>query len=135
MEIKLVDLIIELKRKCKIEDEIGKAYNLTLREVHAVLVLSNKGDLTLNKLSEAMELSPSRTSRIVTSLVKKEMITSNQNPQDRRNISLSLTKKGKDCTKVVEEEKIKCEKKFAERLTEQQMINVKKSMKQLVKVL
>lgn len=64
-------------------------------------ILNNKvkdNKLHLNKLREIMDLAPSTITPIITSLEEKGYVLRNIDKEDRRNIYISLTKKGEEYT-------------------------------------
>jgi hypothetical protein len=70
MEKKLVDLIVELKKDCMIDEEqIRTLCNVSLSEYKAVMEIKTTERVTCNVLSKKMGLSPSRGSRIVDGLL------------------------------------------------------------------
>ena len=135
MEKKLVDLIIELKKGC-IEDEkqIRTLCNVSLAEYKAVLEIEKKERITCNVLSEKMGLSVSRGSRIIDSLVKKGYLLRMENPEDRRSFVLSLSSKGAEIKKQIEQERNNFEYRLRKNLSVREIKLIKKGLELITKV-
>jgi putative acetyltransferase len=63
-------------------------------QCHALVELDTQGVLTLNQLTDILNLEKSTTSRLITELLKKNLCQIQQDQNDRRNKLISLTKKG-----------------------------------------
>ena len=70
------------------------AWGVTITECHALELLSREGESRLSELAERLNLDKSTTSRAVTSLRKKGLITRSTHPDDARAVRLSLTAAG-----------------------------------------
>ncbi|MEA2087252.1 MAG: MarR family transcriptional regulator [Candidatus Caldatribacteriota bacterium] len=135
MEKKLVDLIIELKRNCMIDEEqIRTLCNVSLAEYKAVLEIETTERITCNVLSEKMGLSVSRGSRIIDSLVKKGYLLRTENPEDRRSSILSLSSKGAKIKKQIEQERNNCEYRLRKNLSAREVKLIKEGLELIAKV-
>jgi DNA-binding MarR family transcriptional regulator len=68
---------------------------VTVSQCHALMELDELDDLTVNELSEKLDLDKSTVSRIIESLVQSNFV-SRENPKDNRRIAMiALTRKGK----------------------------------------
>ena len=92
----LGNLIFEIIPICE-EKEISIADKHGLLQAELKCLRSFGVDESLNNMdiAERMNLSPSRLSRIMDGLVKKECIIREINKSDRRHMKLSLSRKGK----------------------------------------
>ena len=135
MEKNLVDLIIELKKGC-MEDEkqIRTLCNVSLAEYKAVLEIGTTEKITCNVLSEKMGLSPSRGSRIIDGLVRKGYLLRMENPEDRRSFVLSLSSKGAEIKKQIEQERNNCEYRLRKNLSAREVELIKEGLKLIAKV-
>ncbi len=135
MEKKLVDLIIELKKGCLIDEEqIRTLCNISLAEYRAVMEIKTTERLTCNVLSEKMGLSVSRGSRIIDSLVRKGYLLRMENPEDRRSFVLSLSSKGAKIKDDIERERNNCEKRIREKLSTKEFDAIKESLELVIKI-
>ena len=135
MEKNLVDLIIELKKGC-MEDEkqIRTLCNVSLAEYKAVLEIDTTERITCNVLSEKMGLSVSRGSRIIDNLVRKGYLLRMENPEDRRSFVLSLSSKGAEIKKQIEQERNNCEYRLRKNLSAREVELIKEGLELNAKV-
>jgi len=135
MEEKLIDLIIELK-KGYMEDEkqIRTLCNVSLAEYKAILEIKTTEIITCNILSEKMGLSISRGSRIIDSLVRKEYLLRTENPEDRRSFVLSLSSKGTEIKKQIEQERNNYEYRLRKNLSVREVKLIKEGLELIAKV-
>jgi len=69
-------------------------YNITYVEFNGIEVLETKERLSSNILAGRMNLSPSRASRVIENMVKKNVIIRDIDCVDRRKCNIELTKRG-----------------------------------------
>jgi DNA-binding MarR family transcriptional regulator len=77
---------------------------VTLAQCHTLLEIEEKGSTTGLELAKSLRLDKSTLSRTIKSLVNKEFINREQHQGDRRHILLSLTEKGKQICKQLNQE-------------------------------
>ena len=82
-------------------DEI-KAYGFTTSQCNTILALYKSGGLTMNELSEKMNLDSSTMTRILDNLVRDKYISRDKDEFDRRIVIVSLTDMGKDVAKKID---------------------------------
>jgi len=68
--------------------------NTTLSQCHALVEIGRVGELTLNELAETLVLDKSTMSRTINNLVDANLVTREIHPEDRRYITIKLTKTG-----------------------------------------
>jgi len=134
MEEKLIDLIIELK-KGYLEDEkqIRTLCKVSLAEYKAILEIKTTEIITCNVLSEKMGLSISRGSRIIDSLVRKGYLLRMENPEDRRSFVLSLSSKGTEIKKQIEQERNNYEYRIRKNLSVREVKLIKEGLELIAK--
>ncbi len=130
-----IDTIIKLKAKCCLEEEIGEDFNLTTKELSCILNLKGKEMIHSKDLSNKINLSPSRGSRVINSLLKKGFLVEIHDPKDKRYSNLSLSKKGITLFNKVEEKKHECENRLLSKLNKHQKQRVKEGLDILLEVL
>ncbi len=93
---RLADLTFKLLANCQEKEaRLAESYGLTQSEFRC-LRLFNRDDVLNNKqVAERMNLSPSRLTRIIDGLVAKGYIIRQIEPSDRRNMKVTLSKRGK----------------------------------------
>ncbi|MDC7246060.1 MAG: MarR family transcriptional regulator [Sphaerochaetaceae bacterium] len=83
-------ILTDVKR---IEETLKRETSLTLNEALCVCQI-DKGNIEPSSLSKELSLSLSRTSRVIDSLVKKDLVERIHDDKDRRNIRVTLTEEG-----------------------------------------
>lgn len=135
MEKNLVDLIIELKKGCMEDEEhIRTICNISFAEYKGIMGIDIEESITCNALSQKMGLSPSRGSRIIDNLVRKGYLLRMENPEDRRSFVLSLSSKGAEIKKQIEQERNNCEYRFRKNLSAGEVELIKKGLELIAKV-
>ena len=135
MEKSLVDLIIELKKRCmEDEQQIRTLCHVSLAEYKAVMEINVTERITCNVLSKKMGLSPSRGSRIIDGLVRKKYLVRITNSKDRRSFILSLSPKGTKIKEQIERERNNCERRIREKLSTEELELIKQGLELFVKI-
>jgi DNA-binding MarR family transcriptional regulator len=127
-ERRIIDSIIELKVRCRFEEEIGEACGLAGREVTCLGVISPGERVSAGVLANRMGLSPSRASRIITSLREKGYIAEGFDENDRRSVSISLTAAGAGISRDIERKKGECERKLLGGFSRPQLSAIQKGL-------
>jgi DNA-binding MarR family transcriptional regulator len=110
MKARIIDLVLSLKQSClKKEESIRKENKLSPAEYRAINAFGYKDKLGSRELSQKMDLSISRGSRVVDLLLAKKFINLSVSEKDRRCQTLSLTQKGIDLKKKVDNVFSECE--------------------------
>jgi len=136
MEKSLVDLIIELKKGCmEDEEQIRTLCKVSLAEYKGIIVIDEGEKITCNILSKKMGLSPSRVSRIIDNLVKKDYLIRVVNPGDRRSFVVSLSSKGAKIRRQIEQERNNCERRIRKKLSVRQVELIKEGLELINKIL
>ena len=131
----LVDSILEIKNRCRLAEEIGREYQLGQKEI-ACIIEVGKGDGVCSKnLSGAIDLSPSRGSRVINRLVERGLLESSPCRGDKRFIELSLTLEGEMCLDAVERRKQECEREILSHLDRLERTKVEDGLNLLLRVL
>jgi DNA-binding MarR family transcriptional regulator len=96
----LADLTFKLLANCQAKEErLADQYGLTQAEFRCLRLFGTQLSCNNKTIAEKMNLSPSRLTRIIDGLVKKEYMNREIDPEDRRNMKVTLSKQGK---KIVE---------------------------------
>ena len=97
--------LLSLNRFCyDVGRIISKKYHLSVNERNALIVLSNIEINSIKELSGYLAISKTNTSKVLSSLEKKNLITRIFDKNDKRFIQLSLTEQGKLTTEIVADE-------------------------------
>ena len=70
-------------------------YGITRREWRLIGLLAESGSLQPSQLAERAQLDRARTSKAITALVAKKLLSRQERPDDRRQIVLTLTPEGR----------------------------------------
>lgn len=92
----LANLTFNLLANCQ-EKEVRLAtiHNLTQAEFRCLRLFGTDESVNNKKIAERMNLSPSRLTRIIDGLVEKEYINREIDADDRRNMRVTLSRRGK----------------------------------------
>jgi MarR family transcriptional regulator, organic hydroperoxide resistance regulator len=80
---------------------------LTLTQLRSLFLIVNKGSTNFRKLAEALEVTPSNVTGIIDRLAEQGLVSRTQNPEDRREMTLQATDKGKALVSNLKEVGIK----------------------------
>ena len=125
---RLIDSIIELKVRCRFEEEIGEKCGLAPREVTCLGLISPGEKISAGTLAARIGLSPSRASRIITGLREKGCIVEAFDETDRRSVSISLTAAGVKIVRDIEKRKDECEKRLLGGFNSRQLVEIQKGL-------
>lgn len=75
--------------------------SVTITQFRTLVVLRNQPDLSLNQLAEQLGVTASTAMRMINRLLKAELVTRRDNPDDRREILLALTPTGREIVETV----------------------------------
>ena len=98
--IQYSSLIGQLVHKLNVLNREQKiCYGLTLPQCFTIETLGQKNDQTMNQLSKGMGVSLSSMTRVVDVLVRDGILLRHENPQDRREVRISLSSIGQELNK------------------------------------
>ncbi|MBN1409601.1 MAG: hypothetical protein JW969_02065 [Spirochaetales bacterium] len=132
---RLIDLILRLKQKCNIEDQITNSFRLTNRELSCICAIRPDESVPLCEISKRVSLSPSRASRLINSLIRKKFLNPSEDSEDKRFLILSLSAAGRKCLRVMEDQKEACEKKMMDKIENNKVDSLKHVINDLIKIL
>lgn len=99
-EIKtLIDAILNLRvgMKYYVQRKIREGnLNLTYEMLQVMGVLWNRGDLNQQEIADSIQKSKGSLTSLLDNLAKRNLIIRTEDPSDRRNKIISLTKSGKE---------------------------------------
>lgn len=110
-----------------------KTYGFTTSQCNTILGLYKFGALTMNELSEKMNLNSSTMTRILNNLVRDKYISRDKDEFDRRIVIVSLTDTGRDVAKKIDITLKAYYKKIIANIPEGQVEDVLKSVNILQK--
>ena len=96
---RLADLTFSLLARCQEKEaRLAEEHGLFHAEFRCLRLMGSEGSLNNKDIAERMNLSPSRITRIMDGLVKKGYMQREINKGDRRNMKISLSRRGKILT-------------------------------------
>jgi DNA-binding MarR family transcriptional regulator len=128
---RFVDSIMELKIRCRFEEEIGDHCGLAPREVSCLSALAPGERVNAGELARRMGLSPSRASRLIRSLRGKGTLQESFDDSDRRAVSIGLTARGEQVVQKIERKKDECERRLIGALDRAQQQAVRRGLSML----
>lgn len=109
-----------------------KIHGVTSTQGYCLLEIYKQGNLTMNEISQKMNLDSSTLTRVIDKLVRDELITRGRDEKDRRIVSISLTAKGEETAKKLSESIGAYYKKIIDNIPEGQMNTIFASMSTLM---
>jgi DNA-binding MarR family transcriptional regulator len=130
------ELVHELTLKCLYRDEkIRGETDLSPSEYRAITLLNEDEQLSASLFAEKLELSPSRSSRVITKMEADGYISVEKNAIDKRSIFITLTELGAEIRGQILSNKESCNSKLEELLNEDEQNLIVENIKKLLKVL
>ena len=128
--------ILKIKYFCLCnESRISASCHIGMSELKCINAIENYDGMTCSELSDRMNLSPSRGSRIIDNLVKKGYLSRRVKDYDRRSTFLYLTDKGKKIKDNINREQRCLEKSLSSKLSIQEIESIRIGLKTLEKFL
>ncbi|HEX2903977.1 MAG TPA: MarR family transcriptional regulator [Jatrophihabitans sp.] len=86
---------VSVRSLADIEDAV------TITQFRTLVVLSNFGEINLNRLAELLDVTPSTAMRMIDRLLAADLVTRRDNPVNRREVVLGLTGEGEQLVRQV----------------------------------
>lgn len=129
----LRELIRILERKLGALQEDGfSCCRITMAQCHALVEIGRAKNISLNELSELLNLEKSTMSRTVNNLVTSDLAKRDIDSKDRRYVTISLTESGYNLYEDIEEEMNFYYKKVYEAIPEDKKQKVLESIQILL---
>ncbi len=118
---KLADLTFQLLSQCQEkEHRLAEHHGLTQAEFRCLRFFGTTECLNNKQIAERMGLSPSRLTRIVDGLVKKQYMERTIEPNDRRNMRVTLSHKGVNIVKQLNSDYVNIHREILNEIDEEQ---------------
>ncbi len=126
------DLIYKLKCKCINRDEvIREDVDLSPAEFKVLSSLTPEDQVSGRVFAKKVELSASRSSRVIDKMIENGFLVAARNREDRRGITVTLTEKGIEIHKQIEEAREHCNTMFEELLDDNERLEIAGTLKKL----
>jgi DNA-binding MarR family transcriptional regulator len=128
----IANLTFSLLAKCQEkEDRLAEQHGLFQVEFRCLRLLGLDEKLNNKMLAERMDLSPSRITRIIDGLVKKGYMIREIDKDDRRNVVVSLSRRGKNLSNKLYSAFIRIHSEILEEINVSQHESLIKAMSSL----
>ncbi len=129
----IVNLITSLKMNRVLEQEYLRiACNLSMAEYRGIMSQEIGQEMTCMEMSEAMGLSPSRSSRVIDNLVKRGYFIRRISTRDRRAVSVTLSEKGIEVKERIKINQKELEESLQKEFSDEVINTIKGSLKMLL---
>ena len=136
MQKHIFDLITDLKVMCNARDQkLCDELSLSPAEFNFFASYDFSGKITSTGISKTLNLSVSRTSRVIDKLVKSGLLKRRTGSSDRRVVFLNLSQKGKDIVEHIDKNKAECEQNLIEKLSVEELQEAKDVVGKIIKYL
>jgi DNA-binding MarR family transcriptional regulator len=86
---------VSVRSLAQVEDAV------TLTQFRTLVVLDSRGEINLNRLAELLDVNSSTAMRMIDRLLAADLVTRRDNPANRREVLLGLTRAGKRIVRQV----------------------------------
>ncbi|MCH7963050.1 MAG: MarR family transcriptional regulator [Bacteroidetes bacterium] len=133
---RLANLTFSLLANCQEKEvHLAKLHRLTQAEFRCLRLFGTDESLNNKTIAERMNLSPSRLTRINDGLVKKRYIRREIDPNDRRNMRVNLSKKGKSLVQQLNKDYVDIHKEILQDINPSQHEQLIMAMTHLLEAL
>ncbi len=132
----IYEIILKLKTFCHCnESRISRYCQISQSELKGIKAMGGKDFISCSDFSKKIDLSPSRSSRIIDNMVKKGLLLRKTSKDDRRSTLLYFTKKGSDLKENIDREEKKFEQLLYSKFDIEDIDVIKKGLKLLEKII
>jgi DNA-binding MarR family transcriptional regulator len=110
-----------------------KVHGFTGSQCYSLIEILRSGSLTMNELSDKMNLDTSTMTRVIDKLVRDELIKRERDEADRRIVLVALTEKGKEAATMLNSSVNEYYKKIISSIPEGTMDEVLRAVSVLLK--
>lgn len=132
----LIDLLYGLKARCVITElDIMTETGLSPAEYNGLAAMEPGEMVCGSTVSQKMNLSPSRASRVIDKMVQHGYIHRETDTVDRRKCNITLADKGLEVKKKIKKLRTSCEARLRKHLSEQEIQDFSQTLKKIVAVM
>jgi len=99
----LLDMAPQIMRSIRAEMRSQRGHDLSIPQFRTLTFIHGNPEASLSHLAEHLGLTLPSTSKLVDGLVNEKIITRRESREDRRRLTLALTKNGEDILRVARE--------------------------------
>ena len=108
--------------------------NLTIAQLKSLLFIYFEGTTNFVKLANALGVTPPNVTGIINRLVEQELVTREENPEDRRTFILRASKTGRELVDGLHDRGIRRMADILDRLSTEELGHLDKGLTALVKI-
>lgn len=101
----------------------------------SIMILHDKSPLTLNQLSELNNIAKQQMSKIVESLIELDLVNRVIDPNNHRQVLLSLSENGQNFIHELQNERYNFLKRILSKYTEEELISLNEHVKAITEIL
>ncbi|MEN8225442.1 MAG: MarR family transcriptional regulator [Bacteroidota bacterium] len=136
MERNIMELLYELKKKFMINDgAFMKEAELTPSEYYTFIAIGDCDMLKSDLLAEKTGLSLSRISRVIDKMVVRGYLDRFPNSNDRRAITLELTRDGHELLQKILRFRKNCESQIVQNVSDEELEQIKQGLNTVLKLI
>ncbi len=129
----ILNLIVKLKlNKALDQEHLSMVCNLSVAEYRGLMAQKNGEEMTCQKMAKVMDLSPSRSSRVIDNLVRKGYVIRKTSSYDRRSVAITLSNKGRGVKKKIIKNQKELEQNIQNNFSDEEISMIKNSLKMLL---
>ena len=133
MSDNILNLIVKLKlNKTLDQDHLSMICNLSVAECRGIMAQKNGEEMTCREIAKAMDLSPSRSSRVIDNLVRKGYFIRKTSSYDRRSVAVTLSNKGREVKKKIIQNREHLEEDIVNNFSDDEIEMIRRSLKMLL---
>lgn len=112
-----------------------KIFNLTWQQIYFLQLLKKKKIFTVTDISQFLNIELYQASRLTSVMLKEGFIEKNQNKQDKRIFSISITKKGLEIIEKIENFNFEVISKNSKKIEDKEIETLISALKKLKDIL
>jgi len=133
MNENIFHLIVKLKlNKVLDQEHMRMICNLSIAEYRGIMAQKDGEEMSCQEIAKAMDLSPSRSSRVIDNLVRKGYFIRKTNRNDRRSVAVTLSVKGKEVKEKIKQNREQMERDLRKNFSDKELDMIKNSLRMLL---
>lgn len=133
MDEDILSLIVKLKLNKMLEQEyMFICCNLSIAEYRGIMAQQEGVEMSCQEMAKVMELSQSRSSRVIENLVQKGYFVRRISKYDRRSVTVTLSNQGKEVREKIKRNREQLEQDLQKYFSEDEIIVMRNSLRKLL---
>ena len=129
----ILNLIVKLKlNKALVQEHMKMICDLSIAEYRGIMAQRNGEEMTCQEMARVMDLSPSRSSRVIENLVKKGYIIRRISRRDRRSVAVKLSHRGREVKEKIKKNRKLLEHSLEENFSDDEIAMICNSLRMLL---